>query len=84
MNTQPTISADVIHSAIDEMFTIAALVKSAEIAAHDFAQPGESQDLETVDRINRLCMAAWERVEATRKQLSDAHHGAYFPTADRS
>jgi len=83
MNTQPTITADVIHSAIDDLFTIAALVKSAEIAAFEFVQPGE-RDLETVDRINRLCMAAWERVEATRKQLTDAHHGANFLTADRS
>lgn len=71
---------EILHSAIDELFTIAALVKSAEITAYDYVQPDEHRDLETVERINRLCMAAWERIEATRQQLQEAHHAAHFPT----
>lgn len=71
---------EILHSAIDELFTIAALVKSAEITAYDYVQPDEQRDLEAVERINRLCMAAWERIEATRQQLQEARHAAIFPT----
>lgn len=70
MTTQTEILSRTVTDLVDELHTLGALISSAKRAANDFAT-GE-KDAALVDQIDRLMMAAEDRVSAALRRADDA------------
>ncbi len=71
MTTQTEILSRTVTDLVDELHTLGALISSAKRAANDYAT-GE-RDAALVDLIDRLMLAAEDRVGAALRRADDAH-----------
>lgn len=71
MTTQTEILSNTVTDLVDELHTLGALIASAKRAANDYAT-GE-RDAALVDLIDRLMLAAEDRVGAALRRADDAH-----------